>query len=426
MVQPMQTTFAAKVFDRERLGQICDWLAVALAVSLPWSTSATGILAALWLVILIPTLDFQSMRRALATPAGGLPVLLWVLGAIGMLWADVPLAERIDGLNSFHKLLVIPLMLVHFRRSERGPWVMGGFLLSCGVLLAVSWALRLFPSLIAVNSYSPGVPVKDYIAQNAMFIVSIAIVIDLAFDAWRKARRGIALAWVVVAFAFLANILFVATSRTSLIVIPFLLLLFGFKRFGWKGLAGLLAVVIIVMAVAWPFATQLQGRVSLIMQEVNDFRAECKRTSAGERLTFWKKSFEIVAKAPVIGHGTGTIREQFRRSASADDCESMTSSANPHNQTFAVAIQLGLVGTIALYLMWIAHLSLFRGESLAAWVGMAIVVQNMVSSLFNSHLFDFTHGWGYVVGVGVAGGIMLRNAPQRTREAKPPNEEKPG
>ena len=35
---------------------------------------------------------------------------------------------------------------------------------------------------------------------------------------------------------------------------------------------------------------------------------------------------------------------------------------------------------------------------------MIIVVQNIVSSLFNSHLFDFSQGWLYVFGVGAAGG----------------------
>jgi hypothetical protein len=35
-------------------------------------------------------------------------------------------------------------------------------------------------------------------------------------------------------------------------------------------------------------------------------------------------------------------------------------------------------------------------------------VQNIVSSLFNSHLFDFTSGWLYVFGVGVLGGMVLR------------------
>ena len=32
-----------------------------------------------------------------------------------------------------------------------------------------------------------------------------------------------------------------------------------------------------------------------------------------------------------------------------------------------------------------------------------------ISSLFNSHLFDFTHGWAYVIGVGIAGGTVPRN-----------------
>jgi len=39
---------------------------------------------------------------------------------------------------------------------------------------------------------------------------------------------------------------------------------------------------------------------------------------------------------------------------------------------------------------------------------LVIVVQNIVGSLFNSHLFDFVQGWIYVVGVGVAGGIVSK------------------
>jgi hypothetical protein len=83
-------------------------------------------------------------------------------------------------------------------------------------------------------------------------------------------------------------------------------------------------------------------------------------------------------------------------------------TSNPHNQTFAVAIQLGLLGAAVLFAMWLAHLLLFRGEGLAAWAGLVVVTQNIVGSLFNSHLFDFTQGWGYVFGVGVAAGMVLK------------------
>ncbi len=102
------------------LSRIADGLVVAVAVSLPWSTSATGILLVLWLLALIPTLDWPSVRRELMTPAGGLPVLLVLLGVLGMAWADVSLIERWKGLNSFFKLLAIPLLMAQFRRSGRG------------------------------------------------------------------------------------------------------------------------------------------------------------------------------------------------------------------------------------------------------------------------------------------------------------------
>jgi hypothetical protein len=71
--------------------------------------------------------------------------------------------------------------------------------------------------------------------------------------------------------------------------------------------------------------------------------------------------------------------------------------------------------------MWVAHWLLFLNSSFAGWFGLVVVTQNIVSSLFNSHLSDFTHGWIYVFGVGVAAGVVLRRASRRavvgTREA---------
>jgi hypothetical protein len=40
-----------------------------------------------------------------------------------------------------------------------------------------------------------------------------------------------------------------------------------------------------------------------------------------------------------------------------------------------------------------------------------VVVQNIFTSLFNSHIFDFHEGWMYVLGVGVAGGMVLKGRP---------------
>ena len=117
---------------------------------------------------------------------------------------------------------------------------------------------------------------------------------------------------------------------------------------------------------------------------------------------------EFIRQAPVFGHSTGSIRALFEKSAIGQSGAAGVAAANPHNQTLAVAIQLGLVGVTVLWAMWIAHLLLFRGNGLAEWLGLVIVAQNLIGSLFNSHLFDFVQGWVYAVGVGVAGGLHSR------------------
>ena len=94
----MNQAVVANMFDRTRLAPIADGLAVAVAVSLPWSTSATSILIVLWLIAVLPTLDVASVRREGMTPAGGLPVLLWALGALGILWADASWGELLQKL----------------------------------------------------------------------------------------------------------------------------------------------------------------------------------------------------------------------------------------------------------------------------------------------------------------------------------------
>ena len=40
-------------------------------------------------------------------------------------------------------------------------------------------------------------------------------------------------------------------------------------------------------------------------------------------------------------------------------------------------------------------------------MGLAVVAQNVIGSMFNNHLFDFTQAWIYMFGVGVAGGAVL-------------------
>ena len=400
-------------FDRSRWMAVVDWLAVGVAVSLPWSTSVTAILVTLWILAMLPTLDAPAVRREVSNPAAYLPVLLWVLAAIGMLWAaDVSWHDRIGGLGKFHRLLVIPLLLIHFRRSERGIWVIYGFFAASVALLLVSWVLVLTPGL-TWRGKDFGVPAKDYIFQAMNFLICVFALLGFAREAgrahkWRRTVEAVALA-----LLFVANIVFVVTSRTALLVVPVLFVWLGWQEFRWRGLFGTLLLLLVLGSAAWSASPYLHDRLTRSVTEYEAYRSNNEPNSTGLHLEFLRKSLSFVETAPIIGHGTGSIPEQFRLSETGHDSASAFHSENPHNQIFAVAIQLGLVGTAVLIAMWIAHLLLFTsGSGLIAWIGTIVVVQNIVSSLFNSHLFDFTSGWLYVFGVGVVGGIVLRQKDQ--------------
>jgi O-antigen ligase len=395
--------------NRARLADIAVGLLIAVAVSLPWSTSATSILSVLWLLALIPTLDWSDIRRELATPAGGLPVLLFLLGALGMLWADVSLLERWKGFDSFLKLAVVPLLLVQFRRSDRGLWVLSGYGLSCLVLLLLSSAFWLWPGTAFLFTLDKAVPVKNAATQSGEFVTCIFAFLYLVIECFERRRWLWLLGLLAVVLAMLANIFYVATGRTALAIIPVLIVILAAKKLNAKGIVVLFMSVALIGSLSWYSSPYLRNRTTHIWTDLEKYIATDEKNASGERIEFLKKSIEFVRAAPIIGHGTGSIPPLFAKSAVAQTGAAASATTNPHNQTFAVAIQIGLVGAVVLWAMWIAHLLLFRGNGLAEWIGLVVVVQNIVGSLFNSHLFDFAQGWVYVLGVGVAGGIVLKN-----------------
>ncbi|HEX5213146.1 MAG TPA: O-antigen ligase family protein [Pseudolabrys sp.] len=403
----------------ERFAKAANCLAIAVAVSLPWSTSATSILLVLWLIALIPTLDWSALRGQLTSAAGGLPVVLFLLGALGMLWADVAWHDRLGGLDGFVRLLTIPLLMTQFSRSDGGRRVLIGFLASCVVLLIASFVLILWPQLHPRRATLEGVPVKSYIVQGLEFAMCAAAVLEIARVKAAARQWKYAAAFAALGLAFLADVFFVNTGRTALVIIPALVVIFGIWRSGWKGLIGASVATAALASIVWFASPSVRDKVTAIYTETLKYERQNDISSSGLRIEFWKKSLRFIVSAPVFGHGTGSIRAQFEQAETGEGPSAIVAT-NPHNQTFAVGIQLGLAGMAVLWAMWISQLLLCRGAGLVAWIGLVVVTSNIVGSLFNSFIFDFTEGWIYVFGIGVAAGMVRRSPDAGARAALGP------
>jgi hypothetical protein len=213
---------------------------------------------------------------------------------------------------------------------------------------------------------------------------------------------------------FLANVLFIAPSRTGLVTFPVLLLILVAAHMRVAHTLSIASAIVVACVAIWFASPAIQKRILGIVTEIQDARSKDIATSAGQRVEYWTNSVAIVTTSPVIGHGTGSIRHMFEKAA-AESRSNKPPTTNPHNQTLSVAIQLGLFGAALLFAMWLSHFLLFRVAGLAGWVGMAVVAQNFIGSLFNNHLTDFTQSWIYMFGVGVAGAMALK-------ATAPPNE----
>ena len=391
-----------------------DWLAGLVAVLLPWTTTGVGIAVLLWLIAFVPTVEPRALLYSLKRPVSALPIALFALVLLGISWSDASWHDRTHQLSQAGKFLVLPLLIYHFARSSRGLNVLVAFLISCLLLALVSGVVALDPNLSAKLYFSRGpyVPtsgifVKNYIDQGQEFSLCAVALAYPVVTSLRDGRKGKALLLAAAAFALLANMIFVVTSRTALVTMPIMLVIFLLvhlrRRIAVTALCGLALLAI----GAWYGSPHLRTTVGKFFIDYRETMVQNNESGMGSRLIYWGKSLKFFAAAPVIGHGTGSTRDLFQKAAVGQAGAEGAVVSDPHNQTLNVAVQWGMVGVILLYAMWIVHLLLFRGEGLVSWIGLLVVIQNMLTSMLNSHLFDFNEGWIYVLGVGIAGGMTL-------------------
>jgi len=391
-----------------------DIYPVLVAASIPWSTTAVAIFMTVWFFVLIPTVEPRSFLRSLKHPACFLPIAFFALAVIGTLWADGPWSARFHGVSPVAKLLAIPFLFYHFERSTRGVQVLTAFLVSCVLLLAMSWIVAFDPRLalraVPLKDYygvaAYGVPVKNYIDQSQEFALCAVGLAYPIVTLLRSKRILPAASLIALSLSFVVNMAFVIVSRTALVTMPIMVAVFVLLHLKWRSIVIILSVTTVFGGLAWATSPQLRWKAETVLMDYQLYKERNAATSIGLRLEFWQKSLRFFFEAPFLGHGTGSIRGLFEEAAVDQSGAAAQVVGNPHNQTLNVAIQWGAIGIVVLYAMWLQHMLLFRGDGLVTWIGLMVVVQNVFTSLFNSHIFDFHEGWMYVLGVGVAGGLL--------------------
>jgi O-antigen ligase len=388
------------------LGNARQVAAVATAFALPLSTSGQEITLAIFVVLALPTLDRARLNATLRSAAGYLPVALFALMLVGVLWSLQPYGAAIKWGGLYMKLLLIPLAMATAFTPQQALQIAVGFLAACLIVLALSWASFLWPTGPWHWFKAPGVPFKDNAVQSGCFALCAFGLAIGAARIWSGGDKRRALAMGILALLFFADIFFIYLSKTGMIMAATLLGLLMIHTRDWRLALAIATPSALIIALALWVSAPAQQRLAEISTDIHASDSTQETLSTGARLDFWSKALGFVKQAPLLGHGTGSIKPLYQALEATRPSPYGEATPDPHNQFLHVTLQVGLFGGALLLAMWAAHFFMFLGRDFASILGQAIVLQNVVGSLFNSHLTTVTQGMLYCLAVGVLGAAV--------------------
>jgi|RhiMetdeSRZDD1v2_1073273.scaffolds.fasta_scaffold06141_5 O-antigen ligase len=89
-------------------------------------------------------------------------------------------------------------------------------------------------------------------------MIAICILLHLGITWARERKHGLTLLCIGLIGAFIANIAYVANSRTALVILPILLLTIAYQQFGRYGTLLMLLGIGVVGATAWTTSSYLR------------------------------------------------------------------------------------------------------------------------------------------------------------------------
>ena len=283
--------------------------AVATAFMIPVSTSGQAIAVSIFVLLVILTVKREEWLVTLATPAAAVPVGLYLLLLIGMSWSPTPFASG-GGISHYVKLLLIPVAMAPVFTAREALQIGYGFLAGCLVVLVLSFLSFFILLPPPFHQAMDGVPMKDNAVQSGCFALCAFALALGGVSVWVGGNRRRAVAMIVLALVFLADIFMIFISKTGVLMTSALIALFVVHAEGWKRSLLIAAPIALVVAIALWSSAPAQRRLAEIATDIHavdrDKGSSEPTLSTASWLDFWSKAVEFIKEAPLFGHGTGS------------------------------------------------------------------------------------------------------------------------
>ncbi len=377
-------------------------LLVLLGFSIPVSVVSDNILLGLILLCWILGGSYAEKWRLMwRNPVARAGLILFLLLVLGSFHGPGRVADALNMLFKLKVFLLIGLFVGLIPDEPRlKTRMLNAFLWAMGLTLVLTFLIAfglLHPEILHLHG-QPGEPepFKDHITQN--FLMSFAVFVWLLRAVQSKGMPR--LGWVALALPAIYSIVFLVPGRTGYLTLALLALYAAFlfahaKSWGlWGGL------ILIVMAglAAFHYSHRFEHGIMLARSQVLKWERNPvanQYDSIGLRLDFYENSLQIWKEHPLSGVGTGSFMAAYQGKVAGTG---QVATDNPHNDYLLIAVQLGAVGLVALFYLylcsWRASQELGdRERNLARGLVILYMSGGMVDAVLLSHTESLCFAW---------------------------------
>lgn len=331
-------------------------------------------------------------------------VLFYLVHVVGLFYTENWKYASLD-LQIKASFLIFPILLTSlllnpvYKRNVKSAFV-------AGTLLAASVCF-IAASLQFVYDGSPAhffyIPYSRFLHVTYFSMYLNLAVLFLLADLIKGTKDSIIfntrLSWIILAFLFL-NIILIS-ARTALVTGYLTVFLFLFihrtEVLGQKKLLKNLFVLLVFLAGAQILALHFSNRFSQVQeviheQEIHHANSEVatgesiiKDNSTSIRMHTWKTAWEIWKEHPVLGVGTGDLKETLAvHYQKINFTYGIKDRTSPHNQILHTGVILGAMGVFSLLLIFLLPLSraLKKDNSIFLCFLVLLFLNGLTESLF--------------------------------------------
>ena len=368
--------------------KISLWCLCSLSFLIPISTAAvTGILPSILLGLWLISRHYHRfpvlLKKSLATQ---LSIALFVWLALAGLIGGGGL-DSVTFLKKYRELILIPIFIgftIHMSSRERFHICLA---LNVGLLVTLAVSLLQIVEILPLRDGQP--TLSSTLTQASLMSWGM-------FWMMHQFRQTRSVKWLIGALVVATYSIFLMQSTTGLLLIVVMLGLFGLQTMRWKNFVTVITIACGVIFGAYmsidQFKVELDESIIVGIKFLKSEQLDEGQlaTSPGERYEFVSNGVKLFLQKPLIGHGPGSVEQQYGELTSGTHSKRTT---NLHNEYLMIGAQSGVIGIFLwIGVLWAIVTTINCNGMTERCLLQGIVVWMAVGCLVNSFLLDAREG----------------------------------